>query len=150
MTSEFLPGVAPGETLDGVRCEDVQELTFSDESFQLCTSTEVFEHVVDDKKGFSEVHRILKAGGKLIFTVPMTVNTLTIERAYLKNGEVVHLLEPEFHGDSYAKSQRVLCFRNYGMDIVSRLKESGFADAVISRPASLMMGYFRWVIVATK
>src|SRR5690606_4358359 len=41
-TSEYLDGVvAPGSLRDGVRCEDVQRLSFADGSFDLCTSTEV-------------------------------------------------------------------------------------------------------------
>src|SRR5690606_35574591 len=50
-TSEYLDGVAPGSDRDGVRCEDVQRPSFDDGSFDLCTSTEVFEHVPDDHAG---------------------------------------------------------------------------------------------------
>ena len=52
-------------------CQDVQHLTFDDAEFDICTSTEVFEHVPDDIKGFKEIYRVLKDDGVFIFTVPI-------------------------------------------------------------------------------
>jgi len=72
--SEYLDDVPSGSYKDGVMCQDVQCLTFNDESFDICTSLEVFEHVEDDIKGFREVYRVLKPAGKVIFTVPMNLN----------------------------------------------------------------------------
>ena len=149
-TSEYLPGVAPGAFKDGVRCEDVQRLTFADESFDLCTSTEVFEHVLDDHAGFAEVRRVLKPGGRFVFTVPFCGLATTIERVAMRDGELVHLLEPEYHGDPYARARSALCMRNYGDDILARITVAGFSDARFVRPASKMMGYARAVVVATR
>ena len=71
--SEFFEDVPVGQRSDsGIRCEDVQALTFADKSFDLCTSTEVFEHVASDAAAFSEVFRVLRPGGALIFTVPLS------------------------------------------------------------------------------
>jgi len=50
--SEYFDDVSPGGYIDGIQCQDVQCLTYPKESFDLCTSTEVFEHVPDDVKGF--------------------------------------------------------------------------------------------------
>ena len=41
------------------------------------------------------------------------------------------LLPPEYHGDWIRGARRVLCFRNYGGDIVSRLLAAGFRSARI-------------------
>ena len=84
--SEYFDGATPGETRHGVRCEDVQALTWPDDCFDVCTSTEVFEHVPDDLKGFREVYRVLKPGGFLAFTVPLNPNGATRERARLVDG----------------------------------------------------------------
>lgn len=50
--SEYYDDVKPGDFKNGVQCQDVQGLTYRDESFDLVTSTEVFEHVPDDVRGF--------------------------------------------------------------------------------------------------
>jgi len=149
-TSEYLPGVAPGDTAGGVRCEDVQHLSFADAMFDLCTSTEVFEHVADDHAGFSELRRVLRPGGKFIFTVPLGGAEHTVERARMIGGGVVHLLEPEYHGDPYSPGTRVLCMRNYGSDIVERLRAAGFSSARLLRPAADMMHCARTVVVAER
>ena len=149
--SELFPDVPVGQTRDGIRCEDVQALTFADASFDLCTSTDVFEHVADDAAGFSEVLRVLRAGGKLIFTVPLSDEPATVERARLRNGELQHLLPPEYHDDRLRGEGRVLAFRNYGRDIVERLQAAGFARAEICdryRQAWFCCG--REVVVAEK
>lgn len=127
--SEFFDDVPSGEVRGEVQCQDVQALTYGDGTFDLCTSTEVFEHVPDDYKGFSEIHRVLRPGGRFVFTVPLTENAVTVERAVLEGGTIRHLLEPEYHGDVIRGHGRVLAFRNYGLDIVDRLQEGGFRTA---------------------
>jgi SAM-dependent methyltransferase len=125
--SELFDDVSPGQFRDGVQCQDVQRLTYDDGAFDLVTSTEVFEHVPDDRRAFAEIHRVLARGGALVFTVPLMDAGTTIERARLENGSVVHLVEPEYHGDRLRGRGRVLAFRTYGPDIVERLTEAGFA-----------------------
>lgn len=127
--SEFFDDVQPGTFRGDVQCQDVQALTYGDASFDLCTSTEVFEHVPDDRKGFSEIRRVLRPGGRFVFTVPLTEEAVTVERAVMESGAIRHLLEPEYHGDVIRGHGRVLAFRNYGLDIVDRLKASGFREA---------------------
>ena len=149
-TSEYLPEVAPGHVDRGVRCEDVQRLTFDDAVFDLCTSTEVFEHVGDDHAGFVQVRRVLRPGGKFIFTVPMGGAERTVERASMIDGQLTHLLEPEYHADPCSPGIRVLCMRNYGNDIVERMRLAGFAQARLARPLSAMMHCARTVVVAER
>src|SRR3546814_1756319 len=43
LLSEYFDGIAPGSVHHGVRCEDVQALSFADASFDLITHTEVLE-----------------------------------------------------------------------------------------------------------
>ncbi|MHB8569358.1 MAG: class I SAM-dependent methyltransferase [Metallibacterium sp.] len=149
-TSEYIPEVAPGSIRQGVRCEDVQRLTFADGAFDLCTSTEVFEHVDDDHAGFVQVRRVLRPGGMFIFTVPLSGAAHTIERARVLDGQLTHLLEPEYHDDPFSRSKQILCMRNYGTDIVERLRDAGFSRAELTRPAFDMMHYARTVIVAQR
>jgi SAM-dependent methyltransferase len=131
--SEYFDDTPPGERRDGVLCQDIRRLTFADGSFDVCTSTEVFEHVADDRAGFREIRRVLRAGGVMVFTVPLSSSPTTVERAFEKDGKIEHLLPPEYHGDRIRGQGRVLVFRDYGTDITERLRARGFADAVIDR-----------------
>jgi SAM-dependent methyltransferase len=124
--SEFYDNVVPGDFRKGIQCQDVQQLTYQDEIFDLITSTEVFEHVPDDSKGFKEIFRVLKKGGYFIFTVPLSDTEKTIERTFIRNGEIIHVLPPEYHGDRIRGIRNVLAFRNYGMDIREKLQSAGF------------------------
>lgn len=148
--SEYFDDVAPGEHKNGVQCQDVQKLTHLDESFDICTSTEVFEHVPHDSRGFSQIYRVLKSTGIFVFTVPIDVNNITIERAtLLPQGGVHHLLPAEYHGDPISKDNRILAYRNYGFDILDRLLGAGFIRAEIRSPKHFLpWGYSRPVIVA--
>ena len=130
--SELFDDVAPGRFRDGVQCQDVQRLTYGDAAFDLVTSTEVFEHVPDDRRAFAEVYRVLRPGGSLVFTVPLMDAPATLERARSENGAIVHLLEPEYHGDRLRGRRKVLAFRTYGLDILDRLRAAGF-EATLGR-----------------
>ena len=148
--SEWFDGATPGQIVDGVQCQDVQNLTFAPASFDLCTSTEVFEHVPDDARGFAELRRVLRPGGRLVFSVPLSPAASTIERArLLKDGGVEHLLPPEYHGDRIRGRGRVLAYRNYGFDVLQRVAAQGFRDVRFAPPAP---GIRRWappIVVAT-
>jgi len=124
--SEYFGDVPPGERKNGIPCQDIQRLRLPDASFDLVTSTEVFEHVPDDRKGYSEVYRVLKPGGYKVFSVPLSMEGRTRERAVLEAGGVRHLLEPEYHSDRIRGRWTVLAYRNYGSDIVDRLRDAGF------------------------
>jgi SAM-dependent methyltransferase len=150
-TSEYFSDVAPGNVRDGIRCEDVQRLTYSDASFDLMTHTEVFEHVPDDARAFLELHRVLKAGGNMVFTVPLTDRERTVERARLTNGVVENLLPPSFHTDPLRGGAQIFVYRDYGTDIIDRVKLAGFDDVRLLPPSSNIpwrMG--RRVIVARR
>lgn len=149
--SEYFDDVPAGGEKDGIPCQDVQRLTYPDESFDVCTSTEVFEHVPDDLAGFREIRRVLRRAGLFIFTVPLSAAPHTVERARFAGGAVEHLLPPEYHGDRIRGQGRVLVFHDHGRDIVDRLRASGFASAEIDeRSVGDYWGYGRPVMVAQK
>jgi SAM-dependent methyltransferase len=147
--SEYFDDAPPGGEKDGVPCQDVQRLTFPEASFDVCTSTEVFEHVPDDGAGFREIRRVLRPGGAFFFTVPLSATAQTVERARLVDGHIEHLLPAEHHGDRLRGQGKVLVFRDYGRDIVERLLATGFASAAIDeRSGGDYWGYGRPVVVA--
>ncbi|TDR47674.1 methyltransferase family protein [Tahibacter aquaticus] len=149
VTSELLDGVAPGQTRDGVLCQNIEQLTFADASFDLCTSTEVFEHVEDDAAGFREVFRVLRPGGHFVFSVPLFDSAATVERMGWQEGRRVELLPAQYHADRY-RGAVILVQRDYGRDIVERLAAAGFAQARIVRPPIALFGHARPVLLAQR
>ena len=50
--------------------EDLQKLSFKDNSYDIVLNNHVLEHIFDDRKAIKEIQRILKPKGKAIITVP--------------------------------------------------------------------------------
>jgi SAM-dependent methyltransferase len=108
------------------------------------------EHVADDGAAFRELCRVLKPGGALVFTVPLSGESKTIERAILSQGRLTHLLPPAYHGDRITGKGTVLVYRDYGNDILERVARAGFGHAEFIEPRVRWLGYSRKVIVARK
>lgn len=147
--SEYFDDVMQGEWRGQVQCQDVQHLTYPSASFDVCTSTEVFEHVPDDLAGFREIRRVLKPDGVFMFTVPFVRGAVTVERAQLTDSGVKYLLPAMYHGDAIRGSGRVLVYRDYGQDILERLTEAGFSKSkIITSEIHRYLGYGSYVFVA--
>ena len=147
-TSEYFDNLPPGKSIHGIRCEDVQNLSFPDSSFDICTSTEVFEHVADDHAGFKEIRRVLKGSGYFIFTVPLHNSDKTMERAYQDDSKIIHILPASYHSDKIRGTGNVLVYRDYGNDITERLVDAGFSQTYITEPTQTFFAYSRKVVVA--
>jgi SAM-dependent methyltransferase len=52
------------------RLASINALPYPAETFDIVTCFDVFEHVEEDRAAFQEIHRVLKIGGLLVFTVP--------------------------------------------------------------------------------
>lgn len=70
VASQYFPGRPGGTLVDGVRCENLESLTFADESIDLTVTQDVLEHVFDPRRVFREIARTLRPGGAHVFTVP--------------------------------------------------------------------------------
>jgi SAM-dependent methyltransferase len=124
-STEYFEDVAPGESKNGVRCENLERLTFGDASIDLAITEDVFEHVRDYEKGFSELWRVLKPGGYHVFTVPFYFDQPTAS-LFKKRGEVYELLEPvEYHGDHLRG--KIPVYHRFGYDLFAKLEKIGFA-----------------------
>ena len=142
--SEYLGDDMAGGQINnhGVRHESATSLTFTDESFDRYLSFDVFEHIPDYLKAFKEAARVLRPGGKLVFTVPFDpgLQEHQIRARVLSDGEIEHLLPPEYHGDPMSQSG-VLCFQTFGWDMLDDLKRSGFQTAAAYLYYSRQYGY---------
>ena len=114
--SYFFDDVPPGALHDGVRCEDLERLTFEDESFDVFVTQDVLEHVFRPDRALSEISRVLKSGGVHVFTTPK-YPTLpsSFARATMTRGEVVHLHEPQYHGNPISADGSLVTWE-YGAD----------------------------------
>ena len=54
---------------------DVTQIPFRDRAFDSALCTEVLEHLPEPGHCLEEIHRVVKPGGSVFFTVPMTVHT---------------------------------------------------------------------------
>lgn len=53
------------------RCGQITALPYAEGGFDLVVACDVIEHVEDDRRVFSELSRVLKEGGRLVFSVPL-------------------------------------------------------------------------------
>lgn len=131
--SQYKPERKMGEPLaKNIANQNLEHLTFVDESFDILITSDVMEHVRLDGQAHREIYRVLKPGGVYIFTVP---HKRTWDKTLIRIQVVdpdnptkdVHLLEPEYHGDANNdKQEGALAYRTYGRDIEDQLTEIGF------------------------
>jgi SAM-dependent methyltransferase len=125
MTSYWLD-VDPGDVRDGVRCENLMALTFADQSFDVVITSDIFEHVRKPSIGFAEVHRVLRPGGRHIFSIPVQepMREVTVERVDTTGEVDVHILEPRYH-------RHHLVYNDFGVDLLANLDDVGFDTDVL-------------------
>ena len=135
VTSEYYDQASPGDYVDGVRHEDLERLTFPNDSFDVVITSDVLEHVADLKKVVAETLRVLKPSGVHIFTIPVDKDLPhSRERAIrLENGEIQNLREEIIHGDPN-RSRGALAFRDFGMDVAEYFQKLGVHLKTISLP----------------
>lgn len=124
VVSEYVAGAELGATVNGVVRQDLQQLTWPDASFDTVVTSEVFEHIADPWAAFDEVRRVLRKGGRHIFTVPATGEASTRSRAGLAT--VLHMDGSPTHG--------IAVVTDFGRDLAARLRAHGFETIVHEFP----------------
>lgn len=117
--THYYPSVPAGEIVNGVRREDLENLSFEDESFDLHLTQDVFEHLFNPAAAFREIARTLRPGGAHIFTTPLVRKSEPTRfcASLAPNGTIVHLMEPpEYHGNPIS-SEGSLVTVHWGYDI---------------------------------
>ena len=129
--SEYLADVARGSSRDGIRCEDLQALTFADQSLDLVLHSSVLEHVRRPGLALAESFRVLRPGGHTLFEVPMTergipgVRQRTVVRVDATGEQDVHVLEPVYHDDPLSPAG-ALVYTDFGADLAQQMSALGF------------------------
>jgi SAM-dependent methyltransferase len=118
VASQFFPEVQRGQLVHGVRCEDLEQLTFHDSSIDLHVTQDVMEHVFNPVKAFRELARTLKPGGAHIFTTPLVrkYQPSRLRARIDEHGKVIHMEPPQYHGNPISE-QGSLVTVDWGFDI---------------------------------
>ncbi|MBK7529589.1 class I SAM-dependent methyltransferase [Piscinibacter sp.] len=150
--SEYFGPPAGGVYVDGVRNEDVQKLSFAPASFELVSSTEVFEHVPDYMAGFAEVCRVLQPGGWFVFTVPFFDDARTEAICRLSaQGGLEWLREEEYHDSQVTGVGTVPVFWHHSkQQILSDLRQVGFKQAELLQTNAFSDRVAQQVVVARR
>lgn len=124
----FGPEYRSGDRVNGILHQDLQHCSFADERFDLVLSSDVMEHIADPYQAHREIYRILKKGGRHIFTAPFYQTRFQDEvRSQLdEKGNLVHFQDPWYHDDPVRPNQGAVVFRIFSMEMLVRLEEIGF------------------------
>ena len=123
--SHYWEDVKPGEFREGVQCQDLMNLTYEDNSFDLVLSSDIFEHVRKPFVGFKEVNRVLKPGGFHIFSIPAKrpMPSKTVFRVDTSGPEDVPVLPKHYH--SAPKGGKSLVYTDFGKDMAEFMAADG-------------------------
>jgi SAM-dependent methyltransferase len=115
--SQYLIGEKAGDVVEGVRCENIEALTFPNESIDIFVTQDVMEHVFHPERAFAEIMRVLKPGGIHIFSTPKHKELVaSVQRAaQLDDGTVKHLKEEVYHGNPVGDGKTLVTW-DYGYD----------------------------------
>lgn len=118
-----------GAYYDGVRYENPGGCTYENNEFDVVISNEVLAHVPDYKAAFLEAYRVLKRGGKFIFSMPFNANSTKTEiRAIVKGDATEHICEPWYRPNPVDGYPPLLVYQVFGWDILDELRKCGFSS----------------------
>lgn len=104
--------------------EDVTALSYADAAFDLVLTSDTMEHVPDPTAGFREIRRVLRPGGRHVFTVPVDPR-----RAHTRSREGLPPVHHGRGGGPFAPVTRrndLLAYTDFGTDLPALLREAGF------------------------
>ena len=96
--------------------EDLTGLSYTSDSFDLLICNHVLEHIPDDRTALSEIHRVLRPGGRALISVP-------IERNRQDTYEDPKITSPSARHKAFGHPYHV---RVCGWDYADRIRNAGF------------------------
>lgn len=132
VSSEYFgPEYISGKFVNGVRHEDLTALSFPDNSFDIVLSSDVLEHIPDPYQAHREVWRVLRPGGRHIFTVPFHqtgyLDDVLAKRK--RNGELQIVKEAIYHCDPL-RPEGSLVYTIFSLEMLVRLNRIGFQTRI--------------------
>jgi SAM-dependent methyltransferase len=136
---------------------DIMNLPFRTESFSHVVSSEVLEHVEDDRKALAEIARVTAASGVLIITFPHGQFYFACDDRYVKHFRRYELAEMENHlkeaGFDTVLVRKVLgplekitmCMAIFIFSMIHRSHKSGGENAQWSRKLVVFSSLFKWI-----
>ncbi|MBX2962590.1 MAG: methyltransferase domain-containing protein [Cyclobacteriaceae bacterium] len=105
--------------------EDITQLSFKDQTFDVVFCSHVLEHIPDDRKAMRELMRVLKPAGVAYILVPImdSYKGKTIDKTY----EDFSITDPQERESAFGQHDHV---RIYGRDFKERLEEAGFVVTI--------------------
>jgi len=149
--SYFFEDKKPGEVLyetpmgSDVSCqnENLEALSFDDETFDIFVTQDVFEHINRPLNAFQEIKRILKTGGVHVFTVPLCPFQKTQSRIKIgDDGAVIPVLPAIYHGNPISEKGSLVTY-DWGSDIAEIIEDcSGMKTTVYQFPQTAENFYY--------
>jgi SAM-dependent methyltransferase len=155
VSSQYFPDAPFGSVVGNFRNEDLENLTFDDENFDITITLDVMEHIYHPDRVFREIHRTLRTGGIYICTFPVRKDqTRPWERRFERqeNGTRIDLKEPEFHGNPVSDEGSIVTI-DWGYDLHQQIPQWAPFDVRVHRFADAahgILGEYTEVIVCRK
>ena len=134
-SSYFWPDVTLGQSREGVRCEDLERLTFPDDSFDIIVSSDIFEHVRRPWDAFRSLLRVLAPGGWHVMSIPTSYPLPAVSEPRVDTStDEDRLLKPAVYHGSPKDPNGSLVYTDFGSDLPRLLTEEGYEVSVHHGP----------------
>lgn len=115
----------PGLTYAEYPEEDIQALSYADETFDLLITSDTLEHVPDFRLGLKETRRVLRAGGRHVLTVPLRPDLPTSQdRSGMDS--IYHGTPPGPLSFLRPPTEDMVARHDFALDFVDEVRNAGF------------------------
>jgi len=103
--------------------QDATKMSYADDSFDVVCHNDVLEHIYNFTRALSEMKRVTRPGGAVVFGVPFFYDQekTQVRGTEAADGSITHIEEPEYHGDG-VRAGGVYTFYHYGRDLRDAIK----------------------------
>jgi tetratricopeptide (TPR) repeat protein/glycosyltransferase involved in cell wall biosynthesis len=136
VNSYFWSDVTPGDYKDGLQCQNLENLTYDSDRFDLVITSDIMEYIRHPWQAFQEIWRVLKPGGYHIFSIPVQVpmREKTFYRVDTSGDQDIHLVEARYHSAPKPQGgrQESLVYVDFGEDLIEELEKMNYQVTVLS------------------